>query len=205
MAEFSIYHFLFILFFNLSIIYYFFVWSWVSFCKINAPRMVAICVSTNCTRTTTVGYISVCLFLSACGESSNVSGTEIHPVTPHVFLASPSGVNALPRHIYQRTDKCPDVLSAISAPHPLSVSQLEPPPPPPSLILSFSPSVQLPSRLYQWRFWFHYCWGQNFLCSQGEWHTIRTHSASGVDTEMHRNKGQGASDEHNKVWTELRW
>lgn len=90
--------------------------------------MVAICVSTNCTRTTTVGYISVCLFLCACGESSHVSGTEIHPVTPHVFLASPSGVNALPRHIYQRTDKCPDVLSAISAPHPLSVSQLEPPP-----------------------------------------------------------------------------
>lgn len=47
----------------------------------------------------------------------------------------------------------------------------------------FSPSAQLPSRLYQWRFWFHYCWGQSFLWSQGEWHTICTHIVLQVKTQ----------------------
>lgn len=36
-------------------------------------------------------------------------------------------------------------------------------------------------------------------------HDLHTHCASGEDTEMHGNKVQGASDEHNKVWTDLRW
>lgn len=142
MAEFSIYHLLSFLLYNLSIIYYYFVCSWASLSKIDAGWLLSVSAPAVPAPPVIHCWIYKCACFCVCGGSSNVSSTEIHPVTPHVFLASPSGVRALPCHI-QRTDKRPDVLPAISASHPcLSPNRNSPPP---SLILSFSPSVQLPS------------------------------------------------------------
>lgn len=78
-------------------------------------------------------FVCVCL----CGESSNVSGTEVHPVIPRVFLASPSGVNALPRHIYIRELTNVPMSSLLSLPHTLCRSPNRNFPPP-SLIRFFS-------------------------------------------------------------------
>lgn len=73
-----------------------------------------------------------------------------------------------------------------------------------SLILSFYPYIQLPPRLYQWGFWFHYCRGQSFLFRQGEWNTTRAHSELQMYTQKHTQiKSSRTLGRHNfKVWIE---
>lgn len=168
--------------------------------------MVAICVSTNSTRTTSDPLLDICVCVCFCGHVERAVMSVAQRFTLSLLMSFwlPPVVSLLSLATYIRELTNAPMSPPLSLPHTLCLSPNRNSSPP-SLIFSFSPSVQLPSRLYQWRFWFHYCWGQSFLCSQGEWHTILTHCASGVDTEMHRNKDQGASDEHNKVWTELRW
>lgn len=125
-AEFTIYHLLFILLYNLSIIYDFLVWSWAYFSRISQGWLLSVSALTAPEPTVIHCWISKCVCFCVRVERAVMSVAYRFTLSLLMsFWLPPSGVSALPRHIYQRTDKYPHVLPAISAPHPLSVSQSE--------------------------------------------------------------------------------
>lgn len=122
-------------------------------------------------------FPSICVYLLSAlrawrGRAQRHRGSPCQILCLCVF---PGGVTPLPRCTDQRADTCPNVVSPLLSPAaallPLWINPL-----PLTLTVSLCLYIQLSSWLYQWGFWFHYCWGQSVLCRQGEWEKRPPHT-----------------------------